>query len=140
MTKRAKRCAERQANWEELMRGWQQSGQSVRQYCRAAGLRESAFYFWRGELARRNRQPPAGSSSRPQVRPATPEVPRPVQASRRRDPAPAFVPVHLMGRCAEAAYGVEIVLGQGRTVRVGAGFDRQTLADVLTVLGEVPPC
>jgi len=40
---------------------------------------------------------------------------------------------------AEADGGVEIILGQGRTVRVQAGFDRQTLAAVLAVL-EVRPC
>ena len=40
---------------------------------------------------------------------------------------------------AEADRGVEIILGQGRTVRVRAGFDRQTLAAVLAVL-EVRPC
>jgi hypothetical protein len=40
---------------------------------------------------------------------------------------------------AEADHSVEIILGQGRTVRVQAGFDRQTLADVLAVL-EVQPC
>ena len=34
---------------------------------------------------------------------------------------------------------MEIVLGQGRTVRVQTGFDRQTLADVLAVL-EARPC
>ena len=44
-----------------------------------------------------------------------------------------------VGGSAEAAHGVEIVLGEGRTVRVPAGFDRQTLADVLAVL-EAPPC
>ena len=40
---------------------------------------------------------------------------------------------------AAATHGVEIVLAHGRTVRVRAGFDRQTLADVLAVL-EVRPC
>ncbi len=40
---------------------------------------------------------------------------------------------------AEATRGVEIVLAQGRTVRVPTGFDRQTLAEVLAVL-EVRPC
>ena len=34
---------------------------------------------------------------------------------------------------------MEIILAQGRTVRVPAGFDRQTLADVLAVL-EARPC
>ena len=48
--------------------------------------------------------------------------------------------MHVVGpasRCfgeAEADGGVEIILGQGRTVRVQAGFDRQTLAAVLAVL------
>jgi hypothetical protein len=40
---------------------------------------------------------------------------------------------------AEATDAVEIVLTQGRTVRVRSGFDRQTLVDVLAVL-EVRPC
>ena len=40
---------------------------------------------------------------------------------------------------AGAAQGVEIILGPGRTVRVPAGFDRQTLAEVLAVL-EARPC
>jgi hypothetical protein len=39
----------------------------------------------------------------------------------------------------EAARGVEIILAHGRTLRVGAGFDRQTLAEVLAVL-EVEAC
>jgi hypothetical protein len=38
-----------------------------------------------------------------------------------------------------AGGGVEIVLEQGRVVRVPPGFDRQTLAAVLAVL-EVRPC
>jgi hypothetical protein len=38
-----------------------------------------------------------------------------------------------------ATHGVEIVLKHGRTVRVGAGFDRQTLVEVLAVL-ETAPC
>ena len=36
-------------------------------------------------------------------------------------------------RAAEASHGVEIVLAQGRTVHVRAGFDRQTLVE--TVVG-----
>jgi hypothetical protein len=39
---------------------------------------------------------------------------------------------------AEAACGIEIVLAHGRTVRVPAGFDRQTLAEVLAVLEDRP--
>ena len=58
----------------------------------------------------------------------------------RQSPTPPFLPVHVVEHAvAGAAQGVEIVLRQGRTVRVGAGFDRQTLAEVLAVL-EAAPC
>jgi hypothetical protein len=51
-----------------------------------------------------------------------------------------FLPVQVVeSRQAEAVRGVEIVLEQGRMVRVPPGFDRQTLVDVLSVL-EVRPC
>ena len=53
---------------------------------------------------------------------------------------PSFLPVHVVeDGVPEVAHAVEIVLGRGRTVRVQAGFDRQTLADVLAVL-EARPC
>jgi hypothetical protein len=146
MKKRIRRCnVEKQRQWEEVMRRWQQSGQSVRQYCRLEGLRESAFYCWRRELARRSREASAVNGSRSQVRPAMPAVPSPTRGSLWRGPTPAFLPVQVVGPAsghsglAEAAQGVEIILGQGRTVRVRSGFDRQALVDVLAVL-EVRPC
>ena len=123
-----------------MVRRCREGGQSVRAFCRAEGLRESAFYFWRRELTRRG-QVNAGNSSRPRApasRSAKQELPR-------QNPKPSFLPVHLVGpasRClgaAETAHGVEIILGKGRTVRVQAGFDRQTLLDVLAVL-EVQSC
>ena len=53
---------------------------------------------------------------------------------------PSFLPVRVVEPgVTEAARGVEIVLQQGRTVRVQSGFDRKTLVDVLAVL-EVRPC
>jgi len=54
--------------------------------------------------------------------------------------ASPFVPIHLLaGDGAASAAAVEIHLGDGRMVRVGAGVDRQTLVDVLCAL-EVRPC
>lgn len=125
MKKRSRRCdLQKQKHWEEVMRRWQEGGQSVRAYCQAEGLRESAFYFWRRELARRGYRGDAPNGVRPQPRSA----------------ALSFLPVRVVEpRLTEAARGVEIVLPQGRTVRVQAGFDRQTLAEVLAVL-EVRPC
>jgi transposase-like protein len=140
MTKRTRRGdPQKQAYWEAVVRRWREGGESVRAFCRAEGLRESAFYFWRRMLARRgqlntNRGPAAASGVRLKARSAR----------------PAFLPMHVVTRASEragvaetgyplAGCGVEIILAQGCAVRVQAGFDRQTLADVLAVL-EARPC
>lgn len=127
---------QRQSYWEDVIRRWKESGRSVRDHCRAEGLRESAFYFWRRKLDRPGRssatagQTPARASGR---------------LSKPRRGTPSFLPVHVTGPVseshgtAEAARGVEIVLRSGGMVRVPVGFDRQTLADVLAVL-EARPC
>ena len=53
MKKRIRRGdPQRQRYWEEVVRRWKESGRSVRDFCRAEGLRESAFYFWRRKLER----------------------------------------------------------------------------------------
>ena len=139
MKKRIRRGdPQKQRYWEEVVRRWREAGQSVRAFCGAEGLRESAFYFWRRELVRHGqrsprRAPATANGSRTRARSAIPALRSP-----RRGPVPSFLPVHVVGPAsggpgpAEAA--VEIVLTQGRTIRVRAGFDRQTLVDVLAVL------
>ena len=103
----------------------------MREFCRAEGLRESAFYFWRRKLKR-------GSQPSGTVGQSPPKASRRLSEPRRG--TPSFLPVHVVADAkVEAAHGVEIVLAHGRSVRVPAGFDRQTLADVLAVL-EVRSC
>lgn len=131
---------ERQGHWQEVVRRWKESGQSVREYCRVQGLRESAFYFWRRALARRGQD--LGAAEAAQAK-ASERDPTPQSGEGRGLPhrnGPAFLPVQVVEAVqVEAVRGVEIVLPQGRTVRVAAGFDRQTLSDVLAVL-EARPC
>jgi transposase-like protein len=141
MRKRTRRGdPQKQRHWEEVVRRWREGGQSVAAFCRGEGLRESAFYCWRRKLARRGdrtveRAPDTATGPRPQPRPVTPAL-----RLSRQSPTSPFLPVHVVDAGAtEAAPRVEIVLRQGRTVRVGAGFDRQTLAEVLAVL-ETAPC
>jgi hypothetical protein len=132
--------SERQVYWEEAMRRWRESGQSVREFCRNEGVRESAFYFWRRELVRRSQSTDAVRGSRPPVSPLTTAPRSPKRASSQHRSIPSFLPVHVVeDAAAEATNGVEIILAHGRTVRVRSGFDRQTLVDVLAVL-EVRPC
>ena len=141
--------------WEAVVQRWREGGQSVRAFCRTEGLQESAFYFWRRKLAQhahgtrdpgaRKRMHDDASGSRAQAHPTMPAL-----RSSGHDPMPSFLPVQVVGSASgylgvtEAGYplaggGVEIALAQGRTVRVRAGFDRQTLADVLAML-EARPC
>ena len=136
MEKRIWRCdPQKQRYWEDVVRRWRDGGQTVRAFCRANGLQESAFYFWRRELAKRKgpcKKPVAGVKKGGAVS---------------KKSGPAFLPVRVVApashandaTCGQARGGVEIVLAEGRVVRVVPGFDRQTLADVLSLL-EARPC
>ena len=155
---------EKERYWRELVLGQAGSGQSVREYCRRADVRESAFYWWRRELARRSE---AGEAARPRPargrkvarssaghgRQPSRESNRRKRASREKpatamflgsrsvdnEPSP-FVPIHLLSDNGVVhAAAVEIHLGDGRMVRVAPGFDRQTLVEVLGGL-EVRSC
>ncbi len=146
MKKRVRRCnTEKQARWEEVMRRWRESARSVRGFCRDEGLQESAFYCWRRKLVRRSQRTDAGKGSRPQARLVARAATSPGRVSSLPGSAPSFLPVEVIGSAngrsgsAGAGDGVEINVGQGRTVRVRAGFDRQTLVEVLAVL-EARPC
>jgi hypothetical protein len=144
---------QRRRYWEEVGRQWQKSGQTVRAFCRAEGLRESTFYFWRRELARRQEQhkerkrliAKKGESVSAGLKATAMKIS--VKQQPPQKPKPSFLPVHVIAShgnetaCANEAArgGIEIVLAQGRMVRVAVGFDRQTLVDVLSIL-EPRPC
>jgi transposase-like protein len=101
------------------------SGSSVRGYCRRHGLQDAAFYAWRRRLAQRK---PATASPHAST------------------PTPAFLPIAIVDTpTPRRATVIEIVLTDGRRVRVRAGCDRQLLADILALLspparGEGRPC
>jgi len=156
---------EKDRYWRALVQGHEGSGQSVRAYCRQAGVKESAFYWWRRELAGRSETREATRSrlasgrksartSAGQGRGRAGELkggrpPRGQKPDTKTPPlgggspgneASPFVPVHLLaGNSAANAAAVEIHLGDGRMVRVGPGVDRQTLVEVLGAL-EARPC
>jgi len=160
----------RETHWRRVVRRQQRSGLTIREFCRKSKLPDSAFYFWRRELERRQAEVrqaehvSGGSAGRSAAKPAASA--KPEEQRRRRNRAaqaadsatgPAFVPV----RVAESPVGpvthdaparpagrVEIELSGGRRVHVIAPVDRAALADVLAVLsldwdargGEGRPC
>jgi transposase-like protein len=96
-----------QAGWRRHIKEQAHSGLSIAAYCRRHGLREHGYYWWRRELARRDADQPA-----------------------------AFVPVTVATQPAVPIEEgrIEIVLPDGRRVRVMGLVDKGMLADVLAVL------
>ncbi len=136
-------------HWQGLIRQWRQSGQSVREFCRNAEIKEWTFYWWRQRLARSCHGPTTHGptthgptthgralSDARGAKPATGTV-----GHKAQDQATVnFLPVQVVpGQAGEVGSGVEIHWSNGRSVRLHRGFDRQTLAEVLAVL-ETQPC
>jgi hypothetical protein len=127
------RDGRREARWRSIVREHVRSGLGVREFCRRGKLTETAFYFWRGELQRRQVE---GSTWREGhlsgVALAKPEEQR---EAIEPPPKPAFVAVRVDEQVASPAGGrMEIELPGGRRVHVAPPVDRQGLADVLAVL------
>jgi transposase-like protein len=126
--------------WRAVVQGYEGSGQSVREYCRQAGVKESAFYWWRRELARRGSgRNAARQRTNSMSRQSGTVARRKTAAQRPGGKSPPFLPIRVWADRtaavpADHAAAVEIHLGDGRMVRVGPGVDRQTFVDVLTAL------
>jgi hypothetical protein len=120
---RRQRDLKREQTWRKHVERQRTSGQTVRTYCNAHQLRETSFFFWRQEIAKRDREAAATSS-----------------------PVPAFVPVAVIEPPTEnrADAPIDIRLADGHRVRVRSGCDRSLLTDVLSLLlrstSEGRPC
>jgi hypothetical protein len=53
MAKYERRDKSRETYWQQKLHAQSQSGLSIRAFCRQEKLAETAFYFWRREIARR---------------------------------------------------------------------------------------
>jgi transposase-like protein len=96
----------REPHWRRVLARWRRSGLSVRAFCRAEGISEPSFYVWRRKLD---------------------------QADHKK---PAFLPVQVVTEGAKqpATRDIEIVLANGRCLRVGPGFDPHTLVTLVDLL------
>jgi hypothetical protein len=124
MAKRKARDLVKEAHWRMVVSGQQRSGQAVRQYCRAKSVSESSFWYWKGELARRDsetgRKLKRGASQRPRI------------AGQRRG-APSIVPVTI-GPAVSTAVPIEVLFSGGTRLRVSSGCDEAMLRMVLSTL------
>ena len=100
----------KERQWRRRIDQWRVSGLSVRAFCAQHGLAQASFYAWRRVLKRRAAE------------------------------QPAFVPVQVVADALPTqTTALEVVLADGRVVRVAPGFDAATLRQLLAVL-EGRPC
>ncbi|MBY0523368.1 MAG: hypothetical protein K2R98_08210 [Gemmataceae bacterium] len=127
MPKPERRDAAKERRWRRLLRLWRGSGQTGRDFCAAHQLSEPSFYAWRREIARRDREV-AERTQAQRTRPTTTST---------NAALPAFLNVTLAAVTPTPA--IEVVLAQGRSLRVASGFDPDLLRQLLRVL-EGPAC
>ena len=109
--------AGKEQSWLKHIRRWQKSQLTVRQFCLRHHLREANFYAWRRLLRQRGLFPDS-----------------PLML----DPMPAFVKVVVDAEPPHAT-PIDVVLGEGRVLRVRAGFDADLLLQLVQLLEE-PAC
>jgi hypothetical protein len=107
----------KEAHWRQLLQRWQHSGLSVRAFCRRERCSEPSFYSWRRILAERDQR----------AIPSTPAA------------AVTFVPLHVQHEPAAERPALELLLANGRCLRIPAGWPLPGLRDLLAVL-EGQPC
>jgi transposase len=105
----------KERQWRHWILRWQQSSMSVRAFCVRHDLSQPSFYAWRREIQQRD----AAANTFMPVRVLPDRVPD--QQRPRTD-------------------ALEVVLADGRRLRVSPGFDPATLRHLLAILEEVPTC
>jgi transposase len=111
--------ASKQRRWLQLIRLWQQSRLSVREFCERRRLNQHSFYAWRRLLQQRGLL---------QTEPAQPLS----------TPA-AFVKLTVQAELPATASPVELVLSDRRLLRLRPGFDPAMLLELVRLLEE-PAC
>jgi transposase-like protein len=109
------RNAGKERFWRRILGQWRRSGLSVRAFCRRHDLSEPSFYFWRRAIDERDRDAVAFV---------------PVEVLSEPSPAPPAEP---------ATRGLELLLANGRLLRIGTTFDGPTLRRLLALLEEGRP-
>lgn len=111
----SKRDRKKELFWRRVIGTQPSSGMSVRAWCSKHSVRESSFYWWRRQLARRD---------------ARASVLVPVRVTSNRSASEVFDLSAENGALSQ----IEIVLPARRRVRLIGPVDRQALTDVLAVL------
>ncbi len=113
-------ASERELFWRGKLAEFVASGLSVRAFCRGEALAESAFYFWRREIAGRDAKVAVAGKSK--VKAIKPE-------------RPAFVPVTVASQPSSPTQpGLAIELRGGRVLRVPSGVPWREVVQLIHAL------
>lgn len=112
--KAKKQDIEKERYWQQMIREAIRSKHSIREFCRQHRLKESRFYWWQRRL-NMTRHPRA----------------RKRQGS--KDNLASFALISNDPGAADA--GIELILQDGRRLRISRGVDEQTLRAVLAAVG-----
>ena len=104
---------EKKRFWQQTIREAIRSKLSIREFCRQRRLRESQFYWWQRRLHGRRRT-------------------QGLQQHKTNGNAASFALVSNDPGAAEA--GIELILQDGRRLRISRGVDEQTLRSVLAAV------
>jgi transposase-like protein len=109
----------KQARWLGLIRRWQRSQATIREFCQRHQVSEASFFSWRRVLRERGL-----------LEESTP--------SKACTDAPAFVKLTMLDT-EPSVSPVELVVDQRRVLRVRPGFDADMLIQLVRLLEE-PVC
>ena len=111
---RNQRDMEKEKYWQKTIRDATRSGLSIREFCHRHNLKESQFYWWQRSLKMRRRNhstPPRDNAC---------------------NNTASFALISDKPGSMDA--GIELVLGDGRRLRIARGVDEETLRTVLAAV------
>jgi len=115
--KKSQRDVEKERYWEKVIRDAARSGLSIREFCRRHDVKESQFHWWQRTLKNRRQE-------------------RRLRRQKRRGEAGGQASFALVSDGPQDLdAGIELVLADGRRLRIGKGVDEQTLRTVLAAVG-----
>ena len=132
--------------WAGRVKRWQESGLSASEFGRREGFPGKQLTWWKWHLSRKGRAAKAeptkrraGADRRGSTKASRATGTRAKRVGKQTRPAAArFIPVKLPATLSAPA--VEIMLGNGRVVRVAPGCDGAWLAEVLKAADEGRTC
>lgn len=111
----------RMASWAEIIRGRQESGQTVREYCAHNGINEKSYYYWQLRIRRKLCELANHTEG----------------SSQSKVPIPAFAEVPIRSDMSVSSAAIKVHLG-GAVVEIPNNASEAVVQTVLRALRE--PC